>query len=885
MGAVGVLPSGTVTLLFSDIEGSTVLLSRLGAAYTDALDGQRRVLREAWAGHGGTELGTEGDSFFVVFSTAEAAVGAAVQAQRDLASFEWPAGEPVRVRMGIHTGTPQAHDGGYVGMDVHRAARIAGAAHGGQVVVSSATAGLVAGCLPDRVVLRDLGSQQLKDIAQSEHLFQLVVEGLPQEFPALRTLGAASRLPRPATRLVGRDGELSELTAMLSSSEVRLVTLTGPGGSGKTRLAIAVAHRLGPATPDEVYFVPLAAVSSPDAMWISIAENLDVPPGARTPPLLLAQVAHSRALLVLDNLEQLRGADRVVADLLDAAPSIRVLATSRRPLHLPGEFEHPVPPLELPESSDVEEASASGAVQMFVQQARLVRPGFAVTPDNAADVAAVCRGLDGLPLAIELAAARIKLLSPAALLARLDSALDFTASASTVSSRQKTLRDTIAWSYQLLDPAQEGVFRRLGVFAGGADLDAVTAVTADLVEAADPLELVGDLVDASLVTIGEDHTGEPRVGMLETIRAFALDRLAAAGELDLVRERHARYFESRAAWLQAQFDAGSSDRVLEARRQFEEEVDNYRAALGWALPPDARRVPSTRQVEVGLHLCAALGWSWWTWGHYTEAVQWLTRAVELDPKEDSPALGRCLRFLARFVLARGAYHAARDLASRSVTVCRRLDDNRELASALVQQARAERALGDTGSAQHHLDEALATARQVDDQAAYASGLVELARLAYQGGDLDRRVELEQAALAIYENLGDDFWAANIREDLAGSLRLLGRLGEADQHMRKVVHQTLQMGRAEPWLAEDYAALLADLGRHEVAARLIGAADAMRQRSGLPRLGDHQAEIEGALADARQALSPESWNREYQTGQSMTLEEALIEAHKTQDETT
>jgi tetratricopeptide (TPR) repeat protein len=244
-----------------------------------------------------------------------------------------------------------------------------------------------------------------------------------------------------------------------------------------------------------------------------------------------------------------------------------------------------------------------------------------------------------------------------------------------------------------------------------------------------------------------------------------------------------------------------------------------------------------------------------------------------------------LRFLARFVLARGAYHAARDLASRSVTVCRRLDDNRELASALVQQARAERALGDTGSAQHHLDEALATARQVDDQAAYASGLVELARLAYQGGDLDRRVELEQAALAIYENLGDDFWAANIREDLAGSLRLLGRLGEADQHMRKVVHQTLQMGRAEPWLAEDYAALLADLGRHEVAARLIGAADAMRQRSGLPRLGDHQAEIEGALADARQALSPESWNREYQTGQSMTLEEALIEAHKTQDETT
>lgn len=421
---MGELPAGTVTLLFSDIEGSTALLSRLGDAYADTLDGQRRLLRQAWAEHGGIELGTEGDSFYVVFPTAEGAVKAAAQAQRQLAAHEWPGGEQVRVRMGVHTGAPTPHDGAYVGLDVHRAARIASAAHGGQVLISKTTADLVETCLPNAVTVKDLGSHQLKDIALPERLLQLAIDGLPAQFPPPKTLGSASSLPRPATPLVGRAGELTELSALVGSPQVRLVTLTGPGGSGKTRLAIALGHHMVDSFPDGVYFVPLATVASCEVMWTSIAEVLDVPPEGRIPPGLFDHVAHRSALFVLDNLEQIEEADAVVAELLEHSPQAVAITTSRKPLALAAEHVHPVPPLELPRDASLEEAQAAGAVQLFVQQARKVKPSFSLTGDNAGDVTAICRRLDGLPLAVELAAARIRLLTPRALLARLDNTLD-----------------------------------------------------------------------------------------------------------------------------------------------------------------------------------------------------------------------------------------------------------------------------------------------------------------------------------------------------------------------------------------------------------------------------------------------------------------------------
>jgi class 3 adenylate cyclase len=412
---MGQVPSGTVTMLFSDIEGSTVLLSRLGDRYVDALDDQRSILRETWRRAGGHEMGTEGDSFFVVFASAREAAGAALQAQQYLAAHEWPGGEQVRVRMGLHTGEPVPHDGGYVGMDVHRAARVAAVAYGGQVVLTDATSRLIASALPDGVRMDDLGMHRLKDLAVPEHLFQLSAPDLDCAFPPLRSLGTAAGLPPQPTALVGREKELARLVELLGGPGVRLVTLTGPGGSGKTRLAVAAAATVGDAFADGVHFVSLAAAASAESMWSSVTDAL-LPGISRSRTELLAQLAQQRVLLVLDNLEQVQGADAVVADLLGSSTGVTVLATSRRPLHLRLEHDVAIPALSLHD----EQRGPSAAVQLFCLHAQMARSSFELDDATADTVAAICRRLDGLPLAIELAAARSRLLSPAALLARLD---------------------------------------------------------------------------------------------------------------------------------------------------------------------------------------------------------------------------------------------------------------------------------------------------------------------------------------------------------------------------------------------------------------------------------------------------------------------------------
>jgi predicted ATPase/class 3 adenylate cyclase len=889
------LPSGTVSLLFSDIEGSTVLLSRLGAGYADAMDGQRQVLRKAWADHGGTELGTEGDSFMVVFPTAEGAVAAAAQAQRELAAFDWPGGEQVRVRMGIHTGTPTVHDGGYVGMDVHRAARIAGAAHGGQVVLSSATAELVAGCLPDQVDLRDLGRHQLKDIAHPEHLFQLVIEGLRSDFSPLKALGAASSLPRPATPLVGRDGELAELTALLGATEVRLVTLTGPGGSGKTRLAIAVAEKLVEQFPDGVYFVPLAAVTTAEVMWTSIGEALDVPPEARTPPELFSQVAHRHALFVLDNLEQVIDADDVVTQLVDHAPEAVVLTTSRRALSVPGEHVHPVPPLELPDTElpDTDSlalAGSSAAVQLFVHQAQMVRPSFELSAGNAGDVTAICRRLDGLPLAIELAAARTRLLGPTALLARLDTALDIAATGKQGPTRQKTLRDTLAWSYDLLNHAQQAFFRRLGVFAGGADLEAIQAVAGDVLDGADPLDLIADLLDASLATLTEDDRGEPRVSMLVTIQSYAHDQLAASGELDQVRRTHALHYLVVAERLEP-LSQRSAEELLAARRRFEVELDNFREALAWALQSEDPATPlSTEQLRIGRELLIASADSWWNGGYYAEARRWLERAVGVaggdrdgqqanSAEPDSVELGQCLDRLASIAFGQGDYTRARSAATQSVAILRRLHANQPLTRALSDLANNELWVGDVQAARATIREAVTLAEEIDDRQLLAVLLERDAAAECLDGNFEGARDLYDAAAASHQQLGDETSALSCDYNSACMSRLMGRLTAADQRWRELIPQILRLADPE-WLAttaEDYGAVLAELGEHHRAARLLGAAEAMRERNGTPRHAPQQAQIAEPYTKARAALPAETWQQEYQAGRDMTVEVALTEA--------
>src|SRR5438552_503723 len=472
------LPSGTLTFLFTDIEGSTKLLNALGTdRYHEVLATHTRTLRAAFAG--GTEVRIEGDALFLVFDTAAKAVRAAAAAQRALATTRFPHDVVVRVRMGMHTGdgVPASKEAGadYVGIEVHRAARIANVALGGQVLLCLATATLAGPDLGDGTTLRDLGEHRLKDLALAEHIHQLVIDGLPNDFPPLRSLDRTpNNLPQQVTTFIGRDGDIVQGLRLLDRT--RLLTLTGPGGTGKTRLSLQLAAEAAARFPDGAFWVPLAPISDPELVPSTIAHALGVHVGGKEDPLgrVLEHVRGKRMLLVLDNFEQILPAAPSVSALLASGPDLKVITSSRAPLRISGEQEFPVPPLDLPDPErlpSLDVLAQSDAVKLFIERARAVKPDFMVTPDNAAAVAEICVRLDGLPLAIELAAARIKLLSPQAMLPRLRKGLDLLASTSPDrTDRQRTLRGAIAWSYDLLDDGLRRFFadglRRLALVAG-----------------------------------------------------------------------------------------------------------------------------------------------------------------------------------------------------------------------------------------------------------------------------------------------------------------------------------------------------------------------------------------------------------------------------------
>jgi predicted ATPase len=762
-------------------------------------------------------------------------------------------------------------------MDVHRAARVAGAAHGGQVLISEATERLVKGCYPDGVAAKDLGSHQLKDIPLPERIFQLDIDGLITDYPPPKTLGTSSSLPRPPTPLVGREEELAELAAVLASPEVRLVTLTGPGGTGKTRLGIAVAELTRDRFPDGVYFVPLAAVTTTEVMWTTIAEVLDVPPEGRMPPALFKHVAHRSGLLVLDNLEQLNGADDVVAELMTAAPKVVVLATSRRPLHVPGEHERPVMPLDLPQKGDVAAAPGTGAVRLFVQQAQMVLPTFRLSSDNTADVVAVCTRLDGLPLAIELAAARSKLLTPRALLATLTDALGIAATSRRGPSRQKTLRETIGWSYDLLDPEQQGFFRILGVFAGGADLDAISAVTdpASGQKEADPFNLVADLVDASLITITESTVGEPRVAMLETIRSYAVEALDAAGESDVVRDRHAQHYRQVARQLGPQLNGVEP---LEARRRLETEHDNLREALAWLLQADPGDSGPTGQ-RPSLELCALLAPFWLNGGYLVEGRTWLEQVTAQYEKEDSMDLAACLSFLAQALFDQGHIDRGDRVIEQSVAMYRRLNDPDGLAAALIILGWTKMQYGDIAATRAVFEEAVEVAREATDNSHLARALCDLSLIEADANEVDRCLELQSAGLAAAAAVSNLRERSGAAQNVACGLLVIGRGGEACDLLHSIIPDMLRL--QEPVMlmayAEDYAAALAGAGDGERAARLLGAAEAMRTRYGTGRHRTQDEQVEHTLTKLG-TLLPHSWRDAYRVGQHAAVEEVLADLH-------
>ena len=577
------LPAGTVTLLFTDIEGSTCLLQQMGDKYAHLLADCRRLLRAAFQQWKGYEVDSQGDAFFVAFARASDAVSAAVTIQRALASHGWPEGVTVRVRMGLHTGEPQVSSEGYVGLDVHYAARIMKAGHGGQVLLSQTTRDLLEYDPPEGVSLRNLGEHRLKDVERPGHLFQLDIAGLPAGFPPLQTLDARlNNLPAQSMPLIDREQEMARICQLLRCADVRLLTLTGTGGVGKTRLGLEIAARLFDEFAEGVCLVPLATISDPDLVVPTIAQALEVREVGGWPLMerLKAYLHNQQLLLFLDNFEQVLMAAPLLSELLQGCPGLKLLVTSRAVLHVYGEHEFHVLPFPVPDLSHLPEGEALAqyaAIALFLQHAQAVKPGFQMTPANAHAIASICARLDGLPLAIELAAARVKLFSPQALLARLTHRLEvLTSGAQDVPARQQTLRNTLAWSYNLLDAGEQRLFRRLSVFAGGCTLEAVEAMYTTLGDMAAPvLDGVASLIDKSLLQKVEQEDEELRLLMLETVREYGLACLAASGELEATRQAHALYYLALAEEAETKLEG------LQQTVWLEREHDNLRAAKQW----------------------------------------------------------------------------------------------------------------------------------------------------------------------------------------------------------------------------------------------------------------------------------------------------------------
>ncbi|HEY3111189.1 MAG TPA: tetratricopeptide repeat protein [Chloroflexota bacterium] len=794
------LPVGTVTFLLSDIESSTRLWEQHPEAMRQTCARHDELIEALVARQGGVVVRPrgEGDSRFAVFARASDAVAAACAVQRAFRAEPWPLPEPLAVRMALHTGEADLRDGDYYGSAVNRCARLRAVAHGGQTLLSGVTASLTRERMPAGAALHGLGAHQLRDVPEPEQIYQLVHPELPARFPPLRTLNALPHnLPVQLTSFVGREREVADARRELLRKEVRLLTLAGPAGTGKTRLALQVAEDALAEFANGIFFVALARLDEPGLLASTIGEAIDVRevPGQPLLHTLKDALQAQEVLLLLDNFEHVMAQAPQVGELLAACPSLKVLVTSRELLHLSSERVLEVPPLAVPDVRrplSVEQLTEYDAVRLFVERAQAAQPSFSLSEDNAPAVAEICGRLDGLPLAIELAAARVKLLPPRALLERLKLAYDHRQSILTGivwdrPVRHQTLHSAIGWSYGLLKPSEQRLFARLAVFSDGFTLDAAEAICAPPPPSSSDagmgeggvLEGVASLIDKSLIRQEDELVREPRFRMLETIREYALEQLRAAGELETMQSRLADVLVALAERAEPELTGPEQVTWLD---RLEREHDNLRAALQWCA--------ESGTLELSLRLGGALWRFWSTRGYIGEGLRWLDAALA-PAAPSTPVLARALNGAANLAREQGDYERAGRLHEQGLAIAREQGDGRGTAEALNNLGLIALYQGQHGAAQQHCEEGLALFRQIDDQGGVAAALNNLGNLARERGDSDRASALHRESLTLRRGLGD-------RRGIALSLNNLANvvLNQGDYWRAAALHEESLVLRRE-----------------------------------------------------------------------------------------
>jgi predicted ATPase/class 3 adenylate cyclase len=868
------LPTGTVTFLFTDIEGSTRLLQELGDGYSQVLSDHRAVLDEAIGRNGGSVIGTEGDAVFSAFPDAPSAVTAAVEAQRALAAHEWPGGGAIKVRMGVHAGVVTLVGSDYVGLTLHQVARITAAGHGGQVVLSDAARALAGAGLPAGVELRDLGEHRLRDLTQPERLYQAVIPGLPSSFPPLRTLDARpNNLPVQPTTFVGRN-EIETARRLLAGT--RLLTLTGPGGTGKTRLALQLAAELLDEFRDGVFFVALDTVTDPSLVPSTIDHALGVEVG-NSPPLdrLIEHFRDRQTLLVLDNFEQVVAAGPAIAHLMREAAGLKVLATSRTQLRIYGEQEFSVPPLGLPRTGArirADEAMDSEAVRLFVERGLAANPAFQLTDENATAVAEIVTRLDGLPLAIELAAARLRILPVETLRTRLDKRLAIlTGGPRDLPARQQTLRGAIDWSHDLLDQPDRRLFERFAVFSGGACLSQAEGVCGPASEVGrEILDGLASLAEQSLVRGVPPSESEPRFAMLATIREYAIEQMDTAGEANMLRRRHAETYLAIAEGAGGYLTGKEAGRWLD---RLALDHDNLRAAFDWSIE-EAR-------AEIALRLVSALWRFWQIRGHLFEATERAARALRMDGVSELPPLirSRALGAAGSIAYWRGDIPVTHAHYAAALAAARESEDRRALAEALYNFGFAPVPDATDGTTIYtagrpYLEEALALYRELGDERGIAGALWALAIAEGVMNQFDAARAHFEESLALSRKLGDEFgvgWANH----MLGAFEV--NLGRPDLALPFLSEALETFSRSHDLsgiliLLLDFALQANAKGETERGWRLAGAASALQASTGLDLvnvpIGEWSWEIPKLPEDDPAAV--QAWR----AGQEMSVDDAV-----------